>query len=240
MEASHTKVRYEGLDLAVLASMPNYYAWILEIFAPYLRGRVVEYGAGTGTVSQRLLPHASELVLVEPSGNLVELLEARFAGDPSVEIVAESLEAHSARMAPASVDSVILVNVLEHIEDDKAALGCIMRMLRPGGHLLIFVPAMKVLMSDLDRLLGHYRRYEKSDLTSKVVKAGGEILICKNFDFLGILPWLVLNSLLGVTRFSRRLVRVNDALVVPIGRWIEGRFEPPLGKNLILVARKPG
>jgi SAM-dependent methyltransferase len=143
-------------------------------------------------------------------------------------------------MAPASVDTVILVNVLEHIEDDKWALRCIMRMLRSGGHLLIFVPAMQFLMSNLDRLLGHYRRYEKAELASKVGSAGGQILICKYFDFLGILPWFVFNRLLGVTRFSRPLVGVNDALIVPIGRWIEGRFEPPLGKNLILVARRPG
>ena len=131
------EVSYEGRDLEVLTSMPNYYAWIMETFAPYVRGDIVEYGAGRGTVSERLLAYSDKLILVEPSANLVEILQTRFAGDPRVEIVPENLERHAAGMKAATVDTAILVNVLEHIEDDKSALRHLTRMLRPGGHLLV-------------------------------------------------------------------------------------------------------
>ena len=77
---------YEGRDLEVLADMPNYYGWIMSWFAPYVRGRVVEYGAGAGTVSKLLRPLADRLTLVEPSANLLPVLQARFPRDPGVEI----------------------------------------------------------------------------------------------------------------------------------------------------------
>src|SRR5687767_12150491 len=89
-------VTYEGSDLEVLADMPNYYSWIMEAFAPHVRGRVVEYGAGVGTVSARLEPHAAALTLVEPSPNLVGALRSRFVGCAKVEVVNATLEHHVA------------------------------------------------------------------------------------------------------------------------------------------------
>lgn len=84
---------YEGRDLEVLADMPNYYDWIIETFAPYLRGEVVEYGAGCGTISERLVPFANRLSLVEPSANLTHRLRERFgkAANPAVEALGSSL-----------------------------------------------------------------------------------------------------------------------------------------------------
>jgi len=113
---------YEGRDLEVLADMPNYYGWIMSWFAPYVRGRVVEYGAGAGTVSKLLRPLADRLTLVEPSANLLPVLQARFPRDPGVEIGRATLEEHSRQLPDGAMDTVVLVNVLEHIEDDRSAL----------------------------------------------------------------------------------------------------------------------
>src|SRR5271166_1185181 len=113
---------YEGRDLEVLADIPNYYAWIMSWFGPYVRGRVLEYGAGTGTFSQYLRPLAQSLTLIEPSVNLHPALRAKFPDDPSVEIGAMMLEEHVSQMDSGAMDTVVLVNVLEHIEDDRMAL----------------------------------------------------------------------------------------------------------------------
>src|SRR5262249_31903512 len=91
-----SEIFYEGRDLEVLADMPNYYDWIMASFAPYVRGNVVEYGAGTGTVSSRLRPLAERLTLVELSANLIEKLRSRFGNDESVSVVGERLENHAA------------------------------------------------------------------------------------------------------------------------------------------------
>jgi SAM-dependent methyltransferase len=230
---------YEGKDLAVLADMPNYYAWIMSILSQYIQGRVIEYGSGTGTFTERLLPYATSLIAVEPSSNLLPALRARFNSSMAVEIFNEPLESHVVRQDDNSCDTIVMINVLEHIEDDRAALQNLVRILRPGGQLLVFVPALRLLMSKLDYIHGHFRRYHKADLEAKVKAADAVIAYCRYFDVFGAVPWFILNTILGSTRFNPTLVRVNDRYVIPMSRTIERMIRPPLGKNLILVARKP-
>jgi SAM-dependent methyltransferase len=229
---------YEGRDLEVLANMPNYYSWIMDTFAPYVTGHVVEYGAGAGTISTRLAPLANKLTLVEPSPNLVQILQHRFRDQPQVEIIGTSLEDHVAQLGDNSTDTIVLVNVLEHIEDDRGALLHLVRALKPSGKLLVFVPALQVLMSRLDRMHGHFRRYHRGELIAKVRGAGADISVCRYFDLAGVLPWLVLNRLMGSTTFNPALIDVNDRFVVPVSRAIEQIVGLPFGKNLILVASK--
>jgi SAM-dependent methyltransferase len=229
---------YEGRDLEVLANMPNYYSWIMDTFAPHVTGHVVEYGAGGGTVSSRLVPFATKLTLVEPSPNLVRALRDRFETVPHVEVVGASLEEHAIRIVNETIDTIALVNVLEHVEDDRAALAQLVRALRPGGKLLLFVPALPLLTSKLDKMVGHFRRYQKAELVGKVCDAGASIDACRYFDLIGVAPWLVLNRLLGSTSFNPALVTLNDRFLVPISRRIERLGDLPFGKNLILVATK--
>jgi SAM-dependent methyltransferase len=230
-------VTYEGRDLEVLADMPNYYAWIMDHFGPRVRGRVIEYGAGRGTVSEHLWPLAETLTLVEPSPNLAEHLRERFAGQSAVTVRAETLEQHIDSVLPGTVDTIVMVNILEHVEHDEEALAKLLRALAPGGALLIFVPALQFLMAPLDRIHGHFRRYHRPDLTAKVAAAGGKVEFCRYFDFPGVAPWLLLNKMLGSTTFNPALVKIYDRGVVPMARRLESYVPPPFGKNLILLAR---
>lgn len=232
--------RYEGRDLEVLADMPNYHSWIMSWFSPYVRGRVLEYGAGIGTFSQYLRPLAQRLTLIEPSANLHTALSAKFVDDSSVEIRALTLEAHLSQLDSDATDTVVLVNVLEHIEDDRTALSEISRILTAGGHILIFVPALSYLMSNLDVQLGHFRRYHRVGLQDKLKATGIEIVTCRYFDFPGTVPWLILNKLLGSTSFNPMLVRLYDRVVVPLARGTEAIIPPPFGKNLVAIGRSRG
>jgi len=231
-------VLYEGRDLEVLANMPSYYSWMMDIFRFHVAGHVVEYGAGAGTISSRLLPLADKLTLVEPSQNLIAVLRRRFESFPQVEVVGAKLQAHVAQLSENSIDTMVLVNVLEHIEDDRAALNHLFRALKPAGKLLLFVPALRILMSKLDRIHGHFRRYHKGELMAKVIAAGGNVSVCRYFDLIGVVPWFVLNRLLKSTTFSPTLVYVHDRFVVPVCRVMERIVDVPFGKNLVLVASK--
>jgi ubiquinone/menaquinone biosynthesis C-methylase UbiE len=125
---------YEGQDLEALADLPNYHAWAMRWFEPYLSGRVIEYGAGTGTLSTYVRPKAQHLTLVEPSSNLIPALASKFRADPSVEAIARSLEEHADRQSSNTAEAIVLVNVLEHIEDNLRALQHFSRIIVKGGH----------------------------------------------------------------------------------------------------------
>ena len=134
-------------------------------------------------------------------------------------------------------DTVCYVNVLEHIEHDQEALGQAYRAIKPGGHLLVFVPALSFLYSNLDRQVGHFRRYSKQELTDVAVGANFTVTKVKYFDIMRIIPWYVAFVLLKQTATSTN-VSLYDNWVVPIVRKVERALPPMIGKNLILIARK--
>ena len=227
---------YAGRDLEVLADMPRYYDWITDILGPYARGDAVEYGAGLGAISSRLVERVDTYVLAEPSKPLAKLLSERFSSQSKVTVVPHPMEVHTAATAPNSFDCVIMVNVLEHIEDDLAALRAAHHVLRSGGHLLLFVPALQFLMSRLDVLHGHYRRYTRSGLENLVSLAGGRIVVSRYFDLLGVAPWWMFNTIGRQTAFNPQLVRLYDRYGVPMTRFFESLVRPPFGKNIVLVS----
>ena len=136
-----------------------------------------------------------------------------------------------------SFDLALSVDVMEHIEDDSKELSLAYRALRSGGYLLLFVPALQWLFSEADSSFGHFRRYYKKDLVKLVEKAGFSIEKAHYFDLAGILPWYV-NFVLLKNSFNTSSVAFYDKLVVPPMRVFENLLKPPIGKNILIVARK--
>lgn len=230
---------YEGHDLEVLCALPRYYGWIYDYFEPHLNGAGAEFGPGLGTNSARILPKLATLDLIEPSPNLVSKLKERFAGDARVRIISDGIEGFVETSPDHIYDTIVLINVLEHILDDAAAVRSFYRLLRPGGHLLLFVPAVPILYSRLDKLLGHYRRYSLVRLTQIVTKANFEIQVGRYFDILGVFPWFLINTLGRATRFNPYLAWIYDSVGVPLTRMLESLMPPLFGKNICLIAQKP-
>ena len=230
---------YAGHDLEVLSGLAHYHDWIMDHFAPFVRGAVIEYGAGNGNISARLRPLAARLDLVEPSPALVPSLRERFRGDAAVAVRDSNLESHIAAVPANAYDCAVLVNVLEHIADDAEALRALFRILKPGGTLLLFVPALPFLFSRLDSFYGHFRRYRRDALARLVADAGFEVGKARYLDMLGVAPWWLLNTLGGAVTFNPVLVRLYDRFGVPLTRAIERLLGvPPFGKNVVLIARK--
>lgn len=229
---------YEGRDLEVLAELPNYYGWIIEKFRPWIKGQTMEIGAGIGTISKLIFDDADELLLVEPSAHLTEYLPPEIANSEKVSIYNETLEHRLPQMADHSCDTVIMVNVLEHIEDDGAALKGLHRVLKPGGRLLLFVPALQFLYSELDRKHGHFRRYHLSPLDYKLQSHGFKIQYKRYFDLAGVLPWWLINTRGKKTDFNPAMAITYDRYIIPITRFVERFISPPLGKNIIIIAER--
>lgn len=230
---------YSGTELQALTGAKNYYRWILTYFAPYLGKRVVEVGAGIGTLSEFLLqsPDVLKLVLVEPGDNLFPLLQQRFARNARIQLVHGYLEDLSGTTHDA-VDSVVLVNVLEHIAADEVSLQAAYQLLVPEGALLLFVPALPQLYGTLDEAFGHFRRYTKPLLAHKLQQAGFSRVSLRYMNFPGVITWFLAGKVLRRRTLRPQDVRLYDQWGVPWLSRLEKHWEPPIGQSLIAIARK--
>jgi SAM-dependent methyltransferase len=213
----------------------NYVTWIGEQFIPHLHGRVLEVGAGHGTFSGLLADHADELVITDPSPRAAEILRTTFRGRPHVTVEADDLERAASR---GPFDTIVLFNVLEHIDDDEKALVCLHEALAPGGKLCLFVPAFELLYSEFDRQIGHHRRYTIRVLAQRLRGAGLEPLETRYMNSAGFLAWLVTARMLRRTPTQHGLVQTYDRFVVPVIRASERRVRPPLGQSVVSVSRR--
>jgi SAM-dependent methyltransferase len=235
-----TTFDYASDELDAMARASNYYDWILDAWRPYLGRVVVEFGAGIGTFSAHLLREPLErLFLVEPARTLGGRLEARFHGDGRVRVMRGILEHVQDELRLSGVDSIVGVNVLEHIDDDIATLRAARDILVPGGRLLIFVPAFRFLYGSMDRTFGHVRRYTKPDLAAKLAGLGFQILCSRYMNLLGVVSWLVAGRVLRQRTLSPGAVALADRTLIPLSSRLERWFGPPFGQNLLMVARKP-
>jgi hypothetical protein len=137
------------------------------------------------------------------------------------------------------VDTVIMMNVLEHIPDHVSALRDLAECVSPGGRLIIWVPGYQQLYGDFDRLVGHCRRYTPATLRSAVQAAGLRPQLCKPVNFLGGLAWWLVVRRLGVGHANTRLVSLYDSVVVPATRTLERVLHPPFGQSVLCVAEVP-
>lgn len=234
-------VEYVGKDLEAMDFAENYHRWILDIFKPFLGRRLVEVGAGTGSFSNLLLETGPEsLSLIEPSAMYDTLVETvpRSAGPTKISHYHNIFTAVADEISKAAPDTILYVNVLEHVENDLEELLAVHRTLSPGGRLCIFVPSLPFLLSEFDRRIGHFRRYTRKDLVRKCNKAGFRTRLIRSFDAPGIMPWLVKYRLLGSTTMESAAVQLYDRVAVPIIRRVENVLRPPIGKNLIYVGEK--
>jgi SAM-dependent methyltransferase len=239
----NSDVVYTGRDLEAMSFAVNYHRWILQIFEPYLGMRLVEVGAGVGSFSELLLERPLEsLVLVEPAAQMYEMLTQRMQRFRSITQI-QTFNAMFSRVAAEietvwRPDSILYINVLEHVADDEAELRTVNQTLVKGGRIFIFVPALRWLYGSFDRQIGHVRRYSSSELTEKCGRAGFKVLESRAFDFLGIAPWWIKYRLFKSRTMEPAAVRFYDEYVVPFARAVEGVVRPPIGKNIILVGEK--
>lgn len=225
-------------DLERLGTAKYFFDWVLDEFDPWLAGRVLEVGAGSGTITRKLHDRYrdSTIVSLEPAANMFEELASFAALSPRVDAHCMTLTTYR---PDEPFDAAVYLNVLEHIEDDAEELRLVARVLRPGGALLVFGPALEGLYSELDHKAGHYRRYTTTGLRDLVETAGFEVLSLRYFDVLGVLPYWLVYRVLGHTNITGGSLWGYDRLVVPLSRLIQQAVpHPPLGKNVILVARR--
>jgi SAM-dependent methyltransferase len=222
--------------LEIMQAAPRYNRWQYSRVAPYLGRRICEVGSGFGNMSTLILGGAPEiLVLTDTDSAYRQSLRHQFDGSPGVVVEELTLPDRSAgdRFRRYGLDTVVALNVIEHIADDVEALRCVRSMLRPGGRAVILVPALPGLFGSLDSELGHQRRYTRTTVRGVMREAGFRMERVFYFNLVGTLGWWVNARLRKIPRIPLRQLRYFDMLV-PILR-LENRVPLPLGQSVIAI-----
>lgn len=229
-------------DLEVMSDAENYVRWIFsELVAPHLGPSVLEIGSGIGTYSRRIAadPKIERLTCVEVDPSCAEAARQALAAAPMKKPVEHVIGDYlGAPLTKDSYDTALLINVLEHLQDDRAAVRKARSELRMDGTLVIFVPAFELLMSGLDRRLGHYRRYSTGSLRKVLEGAGFTVTALRYYNLTGFLGWLWRFRILGRTEQSRGLVRFFDRVILPVQLRVERALPLPVGQSVYAVAKK--
>lgn len=208
--------------------------WIAELCESFLGRSVLGIGAGQGSVTRHLPGGCERVLATDLSDRCLQALSERFATEPNVEV--READLRNLRL-DESFDSIVLINVLDHIHDDEVALRTLSNHLRPGGHCLICVQALNGLYGPFDRD-GHFRRYSRPRLGAVVGTAGFVPSQLRYVNILTLPAWLLLSvgPCLGVSGDDRasvgRGISVWGSPGVPLTRAIEGPALPPLGLNV--------
>jgi len=232
-----SKPEYFGKDLEDMAFAKNYHRWVMERFKPYLGDTIAEIGAGTGNFTSLLVDaKIKQIFAFEPSDNMYPLLKNKFQEKKEVLTINSFLgEKHQEFLE--SFDSVLYINVLEHIESDKEELRFAYKTIKKNGFILIFAPALPWLYSKFDKKVGHFRRYSQKGLVEIVRKSGFLIESIRYFDIVGVILWYIVFVLFNKTT-TKVSISMYDKCIVPTMRFFENLIKPPIGKNLLLVGKK--
>ena len=219
-----------------MAAAPRYNRWMFERLRPWVGRRVLEVGAGIGNMSAFFVDR-ERLVLADTDPYYLARLRERFDDRPNVRVVELRLPAFDPQLVAERMDTVICLNVLEHIEDDRASLSAIRQLLEPGGRLVLLVPALRPLYGTLDQALGHFRRYAPADLVRMVEESGFRVRHLEYFNLAGVPGWWLMSRVLRRRLIPTGALRWYEALVplFRLERWLPWR----VGQSLIAIGQVP-
>lgn len=226
-------LEYAGVDnLEVMAKATNYHNFLSSVIRSHIRkgDKVVDFGAGLGTFASIGRTIGADVLCVEIDERLRCQLQSK-----GFSVARELTPADAERF-----DALYAFDVAEHIENDTDVMSDWLRALKPGGMALVYVPAFPLLFSDMDRRIGHFRRYRKNSLRTKLESVGFEIKQIGYVDclgFAGSLTYKWLSRSGGQIKW--KTVSFYDGTVFPVSRKLDRIFSHVVGKNLLAVAQKP-
>lgn len=226
-------------DLLQMAKAENYRRWQLEIVLPYVTGKVLEIGAGIGNFTPELAAAAKSVTSIEPNSYCFAQLVEKTKGLANVQVYKAPVEALRQQVPAADqLDTIILMNVLEHIKDDAAVLEMLRQLLTPGGRFVVVVPAGPWAFGSIDERLGHYRRYSKRSARRLMAALNLEIERIRYFNFVGVWAWWWNAQVARRENQNDRQIHLFDRFFVPLISKAERMIPPPLGQSLLVVARR--
>lgn len=230
MKKSWTHNSHKILEQAT--ELNHYNRWIVFMFEGYFGKNILEVGSGLGGLSQYF--PKNNTTLSDIRDDYFNYLKNRL----DYKTIKLNIEMNPPIKLQNSYDTIFSSNVYEHIKDDEKALNNCFKLLKKNGKLLLFVPARPEIYGSLDKIMGHYRRYTKKELTQKVKGAGFGILKVNYANFPGYFTWWLRGKLPSKSNSDNLAAKIFDFLIVPL-LYLEKYLPIPFGQSLTLVAEKP-
>ena len=224
-----------------VAQAAKFNQWMFETIQPFANGNILEIGSGIGNISEFFLEHKFNITLSDYDDKYIFQLNSRFSNYPNLSgILKIDLQHPEFASNYASIknkfDTVILLNVLEHLKDDEAALVNARFLLKQEGRIIVLTPSYQFLYSSLDKELGHYRRYTLKKLGSIFTRNNFEIQTGFYFNILGTVAWLY-GKMLRLKSIPAGEMKFYNKLV-PLGKFLDRVSFKKAGLSVVTVARK--
>lgn len=238
-KTSSTSFEYVGDELSLFQHAVNWKKYYAGILAPYIKGDVLEVGGGIGATARTLFnPEVKSWTSVEPDADLVAIMRDSFAKEPlplEPTLVTGTIDDVS---ADEKYDAVIYIDVLEHIEDDRAEVRRARGRLKKGGYLVILCPAHQWLFTPFDEAIGHFRRYSRKSMEAVAPEEGllGERLIY--LDSAGMLASMGNRLFLKASMPTIEQIKLWDSKLVPVSRWLDRCLFHRVGKSVVGIWKR--
>lgn len=216
-------------------SQANWYnRWTLSKFDRYLKGKILEIGCGIGNFSLHLKKYG-ELTSIDINKGYIKETKKKVNGQ--IEVGFGNIEEGKYFFKKKTFNTIVCINVLEHINNDTKALKNICKLKTPSGFLILIVPAHEFLYNLIDKSIGHYRRYNEEKLKDLLKEGGFEIVKIRTLNFLGSIGWFIAGKLFKDSRVSEGKIKIFN-LISPIFLLLENIFEPPFGTSILVIAKR--
>lgn len=211
-----------------------YNRWTLRKFTEYLKGDILEVGCGIGNFTSTLVNYG-QVWAIDINNEYIKKTQDKVRRKAQVGF--GDIEKGKYFFGNQKFDSIVCLNVLEHIKDDRLVLKNIFGLLKKGGKLILLVPTHRFLFGEIDRSIGHFRRYEKEELINMLASLKFNINISRKINFIGALGWYVSGKIL-----QNKSVKIRDVKIfnffAPFILWFENLVEPLFGTSILIVTEK--
>lgn len=211
-----------------------YNAWIFDKFADFLHGDILEVGCGIGNFTN-LLTRFGDVWAIDVEKEYV--IKTQKLLKEKAKIGFGDIENGKFFFGNQRFDTIVCLNVLEHIKDDESALDNFFRLLKKDGRLILLVPSHKFLFGEIDKSIYHFRRYNKSEICRRLEEIGLKINKSRRLNFLGALGWFIAGKILKETSVKENNIKIFN-LIAPILLQFENLIEPPIGTSILVIAQK--
>lgn len=234
----------EGLHtLLAISKADAFNRWMYDVTSPYLNGSILEIGSGIGNISAQFIRDGKTITLSDIRSNYIHHLQTNFQKEAAVKDIlhldlVEKDFSSTYQNLLGTFDSLFALNVVEHIKNDELAIQNAASLLKPGGSLVILVPANQWMYNSLDKDLHHYRRYSSNNLSRLMLNAGLTVNKAFYFNALGTAGWFISGSI-----FKNRIIKPGQMnlfnKMVPLARLIDKITSRFYGLSVVVLAQKP-